>query len=160
MPLLVAGYSVPSSLALIWVVAHGSNEHLRAQHRRCSGSPWRSTTRCSSSAASARARRGRAVEEAVERAVGTAGKAVVLAVAIGLSGLLLFGSAIRSIGIAGALVVLCSVIYGLTFLPAVLGILGHRVNSLSIGGLRHRIRPVADGVSPPGRRAGNASRVQ
>ena len=95
-------------------------------------------------------RRGRTVGEAVERAVGTAGKAVAfsgIAVAIGLSGLLLFEApAIRSIGIAGALVVLCSVVFGLTFLPAVLGILGHRVNSLSIGGLRHRFRPVADGV--------------
>ena len=43
---------------------------------------------------------------------------------------------------------LCSVVFGLTFLPAVLGILGHRVNSLSVGGLRHRFRPVADGVEP------------
>jgi RND superfamily putative drug exporter len=97
-------------------------------------------------------RRGRTVGEAVERAVGTAGKAVAfsgIAVAIGLSGLLLFEApAIRSIGIAGALVVLCSVVFGLTFLPAVLGILGHRVNSLSLGGLRHRIRPIADGVEP------------
>ncbi len=38
--------------------------------------------------------------------------------------------AIRSIGIAGALVVLSSVVYALTFLPAVLGMLGHRVNAL------------------------------
>ena len=54
-------------------------------------------------------RRGRTVAEAVERAVATAGKAVAfsgIAVAIGLSGLLLFEApAIRSIGIAGALVV-------------------------------------------------------
>ena len=72
-----------------------------------------------------------------------------IAVAIGLSGLLLFvAPAIRSIGIAGALVVLCSVVFALTFLPAVLGMLGHRVNALSLGGLRHRIRPIADGVEP------------
>ena len=67
-------------------------------------------------------RRGRTVDEAVERAVATAGKAVAfsgVAVAIGLSGLLLFEApAIRSIGIAGALVVLCSVVFALTFLPA------------------------------------------
>ena len=84
-------------------------------------------------------RRGRTVGEAVERAVATAGKAVAfsgVAVAIGLSGLLLFEApAIRSIGIAGALVVLCSVVFALTFLPAVLGMLGHRVNALSLGGL-------------------------
>src|SRR4029079_11201287 len=87
-------------------------------------------------------RRGRTVEEAVERAVGTGGKAVAfrgVAVAIGLSGLLLFKApASRSIGIAGSIVVLCSVVYALAFLPAVLGIVGHRVNSLSIRGLRHR----------------------
>ena len=45
---------------------------------------------------------------------------------------------------------LCSVFFALTFLPAVLGMLGHRVNALSIGGLRHRFRPVA------GRRRGRA----
>ena len=54
-------------------------------------------------------RRGRTVAEAVERTVATAGKAVAfsgIAVAIGLSGLLLFEApAIRSIGIAGAIVV-------------------------------------------------------
>ena len=66
--------------------------------------------------------------------------------------------AIRSIGIAGALVVLCSVVFALTFLPAVLGMLGPRVNALSLGGLVRRFRPVC---RPPGRRrahrAGSAS---
>ena len=60
--------------------------------------------------------------------VATSGKAITfsgIAVAIGLSGLLLFkASAIASIGIAGAIVCLCSVFYGLTFLPAMLGMLG------------------------------------
>jgi RND superfamily putative drug exporter len=88
----------------------------------------------------------------VERAIGTAGKAVAfsgIAVAIGLSGLMLFvAPAIRSIGIAGALVVFCSVVYALTFLPAVLGVLGHRVNALSIRGLRNRFRPVHDTPDP------------
>jgi RND superfamily putative drug exporter len=152
MPLLVAGLAIPSSLALIWVVAQQVEMSifvlniatmlglaLAIDYSLFIVSRFREELR-----------RGRTVEEAVERAVGTAGKAVTfsgVAVAIGLSGLLLFEApAIRSIGIAGALVVLCSVIYGLTFLPAVLGMLGHRVNSLSIGGLRHRFRPVADGV--------------
>jgi RND superfamily putative drug exporter len=89
-------------------------------------------------------RRGRTVGEAVERAIGTAGKAITfsgVAVAIGLSGLLLFEApAIRSIGIAGALVVLCSVAFALTFLPAVLGMLGPRVNALTLGGLLRRVR--------------------
>jgi RND superfamily putative drug exporter len=79
---------------------------------------------------------GRTVEEAVSRAIGTAGKAVAfsgVAVAIGLSGLLFFrASALASIGIGGSLVVLTSVVFGLTFLPAVLGMLGPRVNALSL----------------------------
>jgi RND superfamily putative drug exporter len=87
--------------------------------------------------------RGRTVEQAVERAVGTAGKAVLfsgVAVAIGLSGLLWFrASALSSIGLGGAIVVLASVFYSLTFLPAILGMLGHRVNSLSVGGLVRRL---------------------
>jgi RND superfamily putative drug exporter len=89
-------------------------------------------------------RRGRDVGDAVQIAVGTAGKAVTfsgIAVAIGLLGLLFFVSpAISSIGIAGSLVVLSSVIFGLTFLPAVLGLLGPRVNALSLGAMFGAIR--------------------
>ena len=152
MPLLVAGLAIPSSLALIYIVAQQVEMSiyvlniatmlglaLAIDYSLFIVSRYREELR-----------RGRTVGEAVERAVATAGKAVTfsgVAVAIGLSGLLLFKApAIRSIGIAGAIVVLCSVVYALTFLPAVLGMLGHRVNSLSIGGLRHRFRPVADGV--------------
>jgi uncharacterized membrane protein YdfJ with MMPL/SSD domain len=89
-------------------------------------------------------RRGRTVAEAVERTVATSGKAVAfsgLAVAIGLSGLLLFRpTALRSFGIGGSLVVASSVFFALTFLPAVLGMLGPRVNALSLGGLFGVIR--------------------
>jgi uncharacterized membrane protein YdfJ with MMPL/SSD domain len=87
--------------------------------------------------------RGRTVEQAVERSVGTAGKAVFfsgIAVAIGLSGLLWFrATALSSIGLGGAIVVLCSVGFSLTFLPALLGMLGPRVNSLSVSGLLRRL---------------------
>jgi len=151
MPLFVAGLAIPSSLGLIFLVAQQVEMSvfvlniatmlglaLAIDYSLFIVSRFREELR-----------RGRTVEEAVERAVATSGKAVAfsgIAVGIGLSGLLLFEApAIRSIGIAGALVVLCSVVYGLTFLPAVLGMLGHRVNSLSIRGLRHRFRPIADG---------------
>ncbi len=150
MPLLVAGLAIPSSLALIYVVAQQIEMSifvlniatmlglaLAIDYSLFIVSRYREELR-----------RGRTVGEAVERAVATSGKAVVfsgLAVAIGLSGLLLFEApAIRSIGISGALVVLSSVVFALTFLPAVLGMLGHRVNSLSLGGLRHRFRPLRD----------------
>jgi len=152
MPLLVAGLAIPSSLALVYIVAQQVEMSifvlniatmlglaLAIDYSLFIVSRFREELR-----------RGRTVAEAVQRAVATAGKAVAfsgLAVAVGLSGLLLFTApAIRSIGIAGALVVLSSVVFALTFLPAVLGMLGHRVNSWTLRGLRHRIRPVADGV--------------
>jgi RND superfamily putative drug exporter len=89
-------------------------------------------------------RRGRDVGTAVTITVATSGKAVTfsgLAVAVGLSGLLLFQpTALRSFGIGGALTVAASVFFALTFLPAVLGMLGPRVNALSVAGLRDRVR--------------------
>ena len=95
---------------------------------------------------------GRTVEDSVARTVATSGKAVVfsgVAVAIGLSGLLLFSApALRSFGIGGSFVVLCSVGFALTFLPAVLGMLGPRVNLLSLGRVLARLgglRPVVAG---------------
>ena len=76
------------------------------------------------------------VQEAVSRTVATAGRSIFfsgLAVLIGLSGLLFFPFMfIRSIGVAGVLVVFVSVAAALTLLPAVLGVLGHRVNALAI----------------------------
>jgi RND superfamily putative drug exporter len=155
MPLAVAGLAIPSSLALIYLVAQQVEMSifvlniatmlglaLAIDYSLFIVSRYREELR-----------RGRTVGEAVERAIGTAGKAVAfsgVAVAIGLSGLLLFEApAIRSIGIAGALVVLSSVTFALTFLPAVLGMLGPRVNSLTLGGLVRRFRPVSDIPSAP-----------
>ena len=154
MPLLVAGLAIPSSLALIYLVAQQVEMSifvlniatmlglaLAIDYSLFIVSRFREELR-----------RGRTVAEAVERSVATAGKAVAfsgIAVAIGLSGLLVFEApAIRSIGISGSLVVLCSVVYALTFLPAVLGMLGHRVNAFSLGGLLGRFRPMADETAP------------
>ena len=111
-------------------------------------------------------RRGRTVGQAVETTVATSGKAVAfsgLAVAIGLSGLLLFEpAALRSFGIGGSIVVAASVFYALTFLPAVLGMLGHRVNALSLAGLLATDppalgRPTGGAAASPRRRAGSGS---
>jgi RND superfamily putative drug exporter len=97
--------------------------------------------------------RGRTVAQAVEKAVATSGKAVAFsgfAVMIGLSGLLLFKApALASIGIAGMLVVLSTLLFALTFLPAILGMLGPRVNALSLQGLFARL-----GVQPRSREGG------
>jgi uncharacterized membrane protein YdfJ with MMPL/SSD domain len=76
------------------------------------------------------------IPEAVSRTVATAGRSIFfsgLAVLIGLSGLLFFPFMfIRSIGVAGVLVVFVSVCASLTLLPAVLGVLGHKVNALAV----------------------------
>jgi len=76
------------------------------------------------------------IPEAVSKTVATAGRSIFfsgLAVLIGLSGLLFFPFMfIRSIGVAGVVVVFVSVCAALTLLPAVLGILGHRVNALAV----------------------------
>ena len=107
--------------------------------------------------------RGRTVGEAVERAVATSGKAVAFsgfAVAIGLSGLLLFrASAIASIGIAGGLVVISTLFFSLTFLPAVLGMLGPRVNALSLRALFARFRIGPTGAQRDGWWVNVASQV-
>ena len=74
--------------------------------------------------------------EAVPRTVATAGRSIFFsgtAVLIGLSGLLFFPFMfMRSLGVAGVVVVFVSVAAALTLLPASLGVLGHRINLLSI----------------------------
>lgn len=76
---------------------------------------------------------GRDVDEAIAVTVATAGRAVAfsgLAVAIGLGGLLFFhGSYIASLGLGAMLVVVFAVLYALTFMPALLAVLGRRVDA-------------------------------
>jgi RND superfamily putative drug exporter len=77
-----------------------------------------------------------AVGEAIERAMATAGRAVFfsgLTVLLGLLGLVLFEFTIlRSVGIAGAIVVGVAVLAALTLLPAILSILGRRIDRLAV----------------------------
>jgi putative drug exporter of the RND superfamily len=79
------------------------------------------------------------VPAAIERAVVTAGRAVFfsgLSVFIGLSGLMLFPLMfLRSVGVAGVVVVAISTLTSLLLLPAMLAIIGSRIESLSIGRL-------------------------
>ncbi|MFZ0919198.1 MAG: MMPL family transporter [Candidatus Dormiibacterota bacterium] len=79
---------------------------------------------------------GHSVEHALGTTMATAGRAIMfsgLTVAIGLSGLLFYtGTALVSMGIAGAIVVAVSVLYGVTLLPAMLAILGPRINSIRV----------------------------
>jgi putative drug exporter of the RND superfamily len=146
MPLIVAALAIPTTLAGVYLVAQVTELSIYVQnvatmlglalaidYSLFMVSRFREELR-----------KGRDVPTAVEITVATSGKAVTfsgLAVAIGLSGLLLFEpAALRSFGIGGALVVASSVLYALTFLPATLGMLGPRVNSLGTAALRDRVR--------------------
>ena len=82
------------------------------------------------------ARNGANVPLAVERTAATAGKAVFFSgatVLIGLMGLSLFEFMfLRSVGIAGVIVVAWSTVAALTLLPALLGIVGANIDRFAI----------------------------
>ena len=88
------------------------------------------------------------VADAVRVTVATAGRAVFfsgLTVLLGLLGLILFEFMIlRSVGIAGAIVVGFAVASALTLLPAVLMIIGERIDRYSV----RRVQPGTDGNGP------------
>src|SRR5437588_3255645 len=79
---------------------------------------------------------GRNVEEAVAITVATAGRAVTfsgMTVSIGLAGLIFFRiNFLRSVGMAGVMVVLLAVLAAITLLPAALAIIGNRINALPV----------------------------
>ena len=162
MPLLVAGLAVPTTLGIIAVLAQLTEMSLfvlnvstmlglalAIDYSLFIVSRFREELA-----------RGRSTAEAVELSVASAGKAVVfsaLAVGIGLSGLLLFkAAALTSMGVAGVLVVIASATYAVTFLPALLGMLGPRVNALSVAAVYRRLGLAAPDPAatkaPPSRR--------
>ena len=102
--------------------------------------------------------RHRSVADAVEHTMGTVGKAVAIsgiAVAIGLSSLTVFESpALRSMGIGGVVTVLSTLVFGLTVLPALLGMLGPRVNRLRVP-LPRALRLVEDDPAAADARQGH-----
>ncbi|MFZ0217096.1 MAG: MMPL family transporter, partial [Candidatus Dormiibacterota bacterium] len=79
---------------------------------------------------------GQGAEEALATALGGAGRAVAfsgITVAVGLCSLLFFpGTYATSIGLCGALTVLAAVVFALTFLPALLAILGPRIGRVQV----------------------------
>jgi putative drug exporter of the RND superfamily len=132
-PLVVGGVAVLATLGLLWMLAHqvplsifvlniatmlglgvGVDYALLAVSR------FREELRA-----------GRDVEAAVVRTVETAGRAIAfsgLAVLIGLSGMWAFGlRVLSSIAAGGTLVVAVSAFAAVTLLPAILGMLGPRV---------------------------------
>jgi uncharacterized membrane protein YdfJ with MMPL/SSD domain len=81
-------------------------------------------------------RRQPTVEAAVARTVATAGRTVVISgvtVALALTSLMLFPEVfLRSMGYGGVATVAVDVIAAVTVLPALLAVLGHRVNALRV----------------------------
>ena len=92
---------------------------------------------------------GASREDAVARSMSTAGRAITFSgvtVAVGLSAMLFFqGTFLASMGAAGAIVVALAVIYGLTFLPALLSVMGPNVDRLRLPFLGGR-RPAGTGA--------------
>jgi trehalose monomycolate/heme transporter len=99
-----------------------------------------------------------AVSKALTRTMATAGRTVAvsgLTVTLALIGMTLFPETfLRSMGFGGVATVLVDMVLALTVLPALLALMGHRVNSLSVTPLLrrlHLVRPVRAGE----RRSGN-----
>jgi len=92
---------------------------------------------------------GASREDAIAVTMATAGRAITfsgITVAVGLSAMLFFqGTFLASMGAAGAIVVAVAVLYGLTFLPALLSIVGPAVNRLRIPLSRRSISPFPAG---------------
>lgn len=106
-------------------------------------------------------RRGLSTEEAVVRTMATAGRTVAvsgLTVAIALAGLLIFPQVfLRSMGFGGMAAVLVAMVAALTVLPALLAVLGPRVDALPIRRRRSPERP-ARACGPGSRTASCAAR--
>jgi trehalose monomycolate/heme transporter len=95
---------------------------------------------------------GATTEQALVRTMSTAGRTVAFSgvtVAISLASLLLFPQVfLRSMGFGGMAAVLVAMVGALTVLPAVLAVLGHRVDSLRVG-VPKRLRRTARRTPPP-----------
>ncbi len=91
------------------------------------------------------ARSNGAVQPALDRTMQTAGRTVFfsgLTVAISLLSLLILPqNFFKGIGLGGTASVIVAVLASLTILPALMGLLGHRINSLSLQNLIFRRRP-------------------
>lgn len=87
---------------------------------------------------------GRDLETAVGRTVATSGRAILVSavvVTVGFYALTLAGvGMLRSLGIGGSIVTTLSLLVALTLLPAVLGVLGPRINLLPVVPKRLSVR--------------------
>lgn len=91
---------------------------------------------------------GKGQEQAIIAAVDTAGRTILFSAAtvtLAMVGLLVFPMYfLRSVGIAASAVVLLAAVMAIIVLPAILTLLGTRINSLSI--IRRKVQPSADSL--------------
>jgi uncharacterized membrane protein YdfJ with MMPL/SSD domain len=137
LPIVIAGMALPTSLAIIGLLANVTEMSifvsnvttmiglaLSIDYALFMVSRFREELRHAN------------VADALERTMATVGKAVAIsgiAVAIGLGSLIVFESpALRSMGIGGVVTVTSTLVLGLTVLPALLAMLGPRVNRLRV----------------------------
>jgi uncharacterized membrane protein YdfJ with MMPL/SSD domain len=92
---------------------------------------------------------GASREDAIATSMSTAGRSITfsgITVAVGLSAMLFFqGTFLASMGAAGAIVVAIAVLYGLTFLPALLSVMGPKVDRLRLPFMGRR-KPAGTGA--------------
>jgi trehalose monomycolate/heme transporter len=90
-------------------------------------------------------RRGYDVPQALSRTMATAGRTVAVSgtiVAIALSALMIFPQVfLRSMGFGGIAAVLLAMVGALTVMPALMAVLGHRIDALSVRPLLRRLAP-------------------
>ena len=86
--------------------------------------------------------KGATREDAIATTMATAGRAITfsgLTAAVGISAMLFYqGTFMASMGAAGAMVIAVAVLYRLTFLPALLSVMGPSVNRFRLGALVRR----------------------
>lgn len=136
-PLIVGGVSVAAVLALIYLV--GQRTDLSVFVLNLATMLGLGLTIDYSLFLTSRFReelRGREVPEALVQTVATAGRAVAFSgatVLIGLAALLTFDIMfLRSVGLAGVIVVVLAVLGAMTLLPALLAVLGRRIDAWRI----------------------------
>jgi RND superfamily putative drug exporter len=139
LPLLIGGFAVSAALAWVRVLAHGFEVSIFAMNivtfvglGVAVDYALFMTSRFRDELA-----HGCSVEVAVRHTLMTAGRTIGysgFAVMSSLLGMLVFPMMLlRSVAVAGTLVVLMALIATLVFLPAGLSVLGHRINMLSFG---------------------------
>jgi len=89
--------------------------------------------------------RGLEVQQALSRTMVTAGRTVAVSgvtVAVALSGLMFFPQVfLKSMGFGGVAAVLVAMVAALTVMPAIMAVLGHRIDAFSVRPLLRKLAP-------------------